>query len=375
MAAIRSRSGLGVVPLAGWALVAVALLGPDVAPALAGERASGRSDRLAARLLRLDPGARLGGNTQVATVAEARLSGVPGRMNVMVGLGPRETIVGGARHDELGVRGDAGRIFGAGGPDLIHGGPGRDVIFGGPGDDLISGGPGRDRLRGGPGRDRLIDGRGATTVRAGSGRDRVDVADGRADDRVLCAAGSRARIEADRGDRIGAGCRRGLARVTHGRPAAGPAPVRAVQQRVTGAGTMGDPFVAPCSDPASVDCTVRAFPRRFLTGLWANEYVPAYRCPSDHPYLTKGLFVPGGVLVPQGVEIDEGGGPGGSSWPVGIVISNATTTGAPNGTVGTGTTTGFANSTATNWSTGTAGYKVILHCTSDSQHAYVYALP
>jgi hypothetical protein len=368
----------GALPLVGRALVAasaLALLGAVVPPALAGQGARGGGDRLAARLLRLDPGARLGGNTQVATAAEARLSGVPGRMNVMVGLGPRETIVGGARRDELGVRGDAGRIFGAGGPDLIHGGPGRDVISGGPGDDLIVGGRGRDRLRGGPGRDRLIDGGGATTVRAVSGRDRVDVADGRPDDRVLCAAGSHARIAADRGDRIGPGCSGGLRPATHGRPAAGPAPARLAQQPVTGDGSNGKPFVAPCSDPASVDCTVRAFPRRFLKGLWANEYVPAYRCPSDHPYLTKGLFVPGGVLVPQGVEIDEGGGPGGSSWPIGLVISNATTTSAPNGSVGTGTITGFANSSATNWSTGTAGYKVILHCTSDSNHAFVYALP
>ena len=365
------------IPLAGPALVAVsalALLAAVVSPTVAGQRPSGGRDRSAARLLRLDPGARLGANTQVATAAAARLSGVPGRVNVIVGLGPRETIVGGARHDELGVRGDAGRIFGAGGPDLIHGGPGRDLLSGGPGDDLISGGPGRDRLRGGPGRDRLIDGDGATTVHAGSGRDWVDVADGRADDRVLCATGSRARIEADRGDRIGPGCSGRLPLLTHPR-AAGPPPARVAQQPVTGDGTNGNPFVAPCSDPSSVDCIVKAFPRRYLNGLWANEYVPAYRCPSDHPYLTKGLYVPGGVLVPQGVEIDEGGGPGGSSWPIGIVISNQTTTGAPNGTVGTGTITGFLNSGATNWSTGTAGYKVILHCTSDPQHAFVDALP
>jgi hypothetical protein len=200
------------------------------------------------------------------------------------------------------------------------------------------------------------------------------VADGRGDDLVLCAAGSRARIAADRGDRIGRGCSGRLSRVTYRRPAAGPPPARAAQQPVTGDGTNGNPFVAPCYNPASVDCIVNAFPRRYLKGLWANEYVRAYKCPSDHPYLTRGRYVPAGVLVPQGVEIDQGG-PGGTSWPIGILISNASTINAPNGSVGTGTLTGFLNSSATNWSTGTPGYKVILHCTSDSQHAFVYALP
>ena len=38
------------------------------------------------RLLRLDPGALVGGNTQVASVAGARVVGVPGRVNFMLGL-------------------------------------------------------------------------------------------------------------------------------------------------------------------------------------------------------------------------------------------------------------------------------------------------
>jgi len=347
----------------------LALLWVVVPPALAGEAAGDGMDRLAARLLRLDPGARLGGNTQMATAAGKRLLGVPGRENVMVGLGPRETIVGGARHDELGIRGAGGRIFGAGGPDLIHGGPGRDLIHGGPGRDLIYGGPGRDRLRGGPGRDRLIDGGGATTVRAGSGRDRVDVADGQGDDRVLCAAGSRARIEADRGDRIGPACIGRLSRVSYRRAAAGPPPARVAQQPVTGDGGNGNPFTAPCDNPSLVDCTVSSFAPRRLGGFWSNEYVPAYKCPADHPYLQRKSYEPLGTqLGAPGIEVQGLG-------PVGVSLSGpsrTTATAPPLGVpvfVATGTQTGFGLSSATNWDGEGSTYKVILHCTSLVCHA------
>jgi hypothetical protein len=119
--------------------------------------------------------------------------------------------------------------------------------------------------------------------------------------------------------------------------------------------------------------TLDAFRRRYLKGLWANEYVPAYRCPSDYRYLIYRRYVPNGVVVPSGVEIDQGGRPG-DPWPIGIIISNFSTTRARNGTLGMGTMSGLLNSSATNWSTRTAGYKVILHCTSDPNHAWVVAL-
>jgi Ca2+-binding RTX toxin-like protein len=51
-------------------------------------------------------------------------------MNFMLGLGARQLINGGAGHDQLGVRGAAGRALGAAGPDLIYGGAGRDRIRG-----------------------------------------------------------------------------------------------------------------------------------------------------------------------------------------------------------------------------------------------------
>jgi hypothetical protein len=49
----------------------------EALPTLLGDAgASPGKDKLAARLIRLDPGARLGGNTQVATAPGARLAGV-----------------------------------------------------------------------------------------------------------------------------------------------------------------------------------------------------------------------------------------------------------------------------------------------------------
>jgi hypothetical protein len=329
-------------------------------------RQEGASDKgdLAARLMRLDPGARLGGNTQVATAAGARVLGVPRRVNFMVGLGPRQRIVGGLRHDQLGFRGAAGRIFGAAGPDLIHGGPGRDRLYGGRGDDLIYGGGGRDRLRGGPGRDRLIDGRGATTVR-GTGSDRIDVADGRGDDRVLCAGGPIRRIELDRDDRIGPGCSGRLARLVYRRPEAAPL-ARAAQGPVAGDGSNLTPYTAPCDDPGLVDCTVSSFAARSLTGWWANEYVPAYRCPRDHRYLLDQGYAPFGTRLPRGIEVQGLG-------PIGVSITGWDTTTPPPGRVFPwviGTTTGGVDSSATSWSFGTNSYRVILHCTSDPNHGY-----
>lgn len=341
-----------VVPLLG---VALGWLGP-VTPAAAG--AGGGGTDPAARFLRVDPGARVGGNTQVAAAARARLVGVPRRVNFMLGLGPRQRIVGGRGHDQLGVRGLAGRIFGAGGPDLIHGGPGRDRLHGGRGRDLIYGGGGRDLISGGPGRDRVIDRSGAAIVRAGGG-DRVEVADGDGDDQVLCTAGWAARLAVDRHDRVDPSCS-GRAEVTYRRPVA-----RAAQQPVTGNGSNDNPYTAPCDNPQLIDCTVSSFGRRSLTGWWTHEFVPAYKCPADHPYLLGRWYAPFGTFLPQGVEVDGLG-------PIGVAITGWSSTTPPGQDflVFTGTTTGYPNSSATSWRTETNYYRVILHCTSDWRHHF-----
>jgi RTX calcium-binding nonapeptide repeat (4 copies) len=351
--------------------LAVAVCAAAIVPAALGRAgAPSARERLAARVMRLDPGARIGGNTQVATAPGARLVGVPHRVNFMVALGPRERLVGGARADQLGAHGAAGaRIHGAGGDDLIHGGHwgrhgvgGGQLLAGGPGGDLIYGEAGRDRLRGGPGNDRLIDGRGATTARPGPGANVVDVADGQGDDRVLCVARAHDRIRADRGDRVGPACDRQPSRVRRGAPS-GP---RAQAAAVTGDGSNDHPFTAPVDDPTAVDSAVSSFASRSLSGWLSNEYVPAYKCPDlagspPHPLLLDQGYAPFGTDLPEGVEVQGLG-------PIGVSITGINV--SPDDRLSIGTLTGFSNSSATNWKGGTQSYQVVLHCTNDRSHGW-----
>jgi RTX calcium-binding nonapeptide repeat (4 copies) len=397
-------------------------------PAVLGN-AGAKSDRdgLAARLLRLDPGARLGANTQVATAARARLSGVRGRRNFMIGLGARQQIVGGASHDQLGAHGATGvRIHGAHGHDLIHGGQGHqrlhggtghdfihgghghdrihaghgrdrihaghghdmiraghgrdrihaghghDLIRGGHGHDRIHGGAGRDRLMGGPGRDRLIDRQGATVAVPGPGRNHVDVADGNRD-RVACAAGSTNRIVVDRGDRLHPTCRAASASsVSYRRPPNGAgaqppdAPAAHAAQSISGDGSNDNPYVAECTEPQYVICNTPLFTARSLTGLWANEYVPAYQCPPSHPFLYDENYAPAGTALPQGVGVLGLG-------PIGVSITGVrmkrVTVNEITSIYTIGTYTGWPSSSATNWEIDTNSYQVQLACTSDTDYA------
>jgi RTX calcium-binding nonapeptide repeat (4 copies) len=395
---------LGTRALVG-ALALMVCVGAAVPAVLGNAGARPDRDKLAARLLRLDPGARVGGNTQVASAAGARLLGVPGRVNFMVGLGPRERLVGGSEHDQLGAFGAGGaRVHGAGGEDLIHGGAraqvlaggaANDLIFGGAGHDLLTGGrghdmirgghghdridggrghdrihggPGRDRLEGGHGRDRLVDRQGATVAVAGPG-DRVDVADADSD-RVLCAAGSTNRIVVDRGDRLHPNCSGPAMAVTYRRPPNGPptadAPAAnaAQQQQVTGKGSDDNPFTAACDDETQEDCLVSAFPARSIIGLWEGDTPPAYICPATHPYLYSRDYGPFGTTLPRGVEVVGLG-------PIGVYIGDVSITGA---NFATGTRNGsgdlIPSAGATNWAFGTNSYRVQLHCTTNILHGW-----
>ncbi len=340
------------------ALVCVAAVLPQL---LESAQAGTRIDRLADRLIRLDPGARIGGNTQVLTAPGARLVGVPGRANFAIGLGPRQLILGGPEHDQLGARGAGARILGRGGHDLIHGGSGDELLAGGSGDDLIYGGPGRDELVGGPGNDRFVDRDGATLVDTGPGRNRVDVSDGDGDERVRCSPGSVNHINADRGDRIHPRCRAGASTVRYTRSSSeGPAADAAQQQPVSGDGSNNNPYTAACDDEIDLDCTVSAFASRSLSGLWKNEYVPAYKCPDSHPWLLNKGYAPGGTALPNGVEVAGLG-------PIAVSITGVST--SPD-RYANGTATGFPNSSATSWSLGTNSYQVKLHCTNQVGSGY-----
>jgi hypothetical protein len=322
--------------------------------------ATSGSDRLVQRLMRLDPAGRLGGNTQVASAPRAILRGVLRRHNVMLGLGRGQRIVGGAGHDQLGARGDNTRILGGGGPDLIRGGTGDEVLSGGRGHDHVYGGAGDDQLLGGPGDDELIDRDGATVVIPGRGTNRIDVADGDGDERVRCVPGATNRIRADRDDRLDPRCDDGASIVRYVSSRNTAPPVRAAQQPVSGDGSNGNPYIAECDDPSGVFCSVTSFASRSLSGLWANEYVPAYECPTSHPWLLNRGYAPGGTALPNGVEVQGLG-------PIGVSITGVSTT---TDSYANGTATGFPNSSATSWRLGTNSYQVVLHCSNLSGSGY-----
>ena len=331
----------------GWlaAVVGVALLAVLAVSAVA---IAGRMDsRVAARLAARDPGARVNGNTIIATGAGARVYGGRGRANFIAALGSRETIVGGNRGDNLGALGDRVTIIGGGGNDLLYGD--RDAT-----------------LVGGGGRDLLVNRGANATIRAGTGD--VVMASGR-HDRVLCSRGSRnVTIYDDRSTSISATCRAGHGRVLPARQARRPVRAVAAAGAVTGDGSNDQPFSAPC-DAGGVDCSISAFPQRTLSGPWANEYVPAYICPSDHPYRLNKNYAPSFNTWGAGVEIvrDEVSGLG---FPVNVLITGNSyfkERTAPN--LFSGTLTGFPNSSVTNWLWGgTHWYRIILHCTSDRCH-------
>lgn len=296
--------------------------------------AAGGDAREAAALAARDPGARLGGTTIVGTGAGATVFGVPHRPNFIAALRSGETVVGGAGSDQLGAFADNVTIRGGGGNDLINGGRGSTIL-------------------GGAGRDLIIDREDGAMVRLTSSGNEV-IFSGR-NDRVLCAPGSRHNIiYAGPGDFVGRTCRTARPRVPAqsrlGRPDTPPAHAAQVE----GAGTNSDPYRKSCDAPGQ-GCTV-TFPARSLTGLWANEFVPAYGCPATNPHFNNTSYAPFGTSLPLGVEVQGLG-------PIGVAITG-TGQYLVSGLYADRTSTGFPDSSATNWTFGTHKYRVILHCTS-----------
>lgn len=262
--------------------------------------------------------------------------GAPRRPNFIIALGSRETIVGSAAGDQLGATGAAVRIESRGGHSLIV--------------DRGSGG----RI--------LVRGSGNTVVVTGR------------HDRVVCARGSRRNaISIVPSDTVGKACRTKdnampSARRRLDAPTRASAPVAAHTATVTGSGTNADPYAERCTqtvrlgdrDVTANPCTI-AFPARTLSGLWANEYVPSYKCPGDLPFLlAKNVNQAFGTTVPDGVEI-EGLGPIGISITKTLPASVDTPTIVASGFAGQ-TATGYPDSSATNWSFGSNSYRVVLHC-------------
>lgn len=309
------------------------------AAATAGPARSGLAARLAAR----DPGARVDGDTIVVTGGGARVYGAPDRPNFIAALGSHETIVGGNREDDLAALGDGVTIIGGAGNELLYGDRGAS-------------------LNAGSGHDILTERGAHATIRARTG----DVVfDGGRDDRVLCPRGARdVTVYAGRSDSVSATCRAGGGRVLYTRLLRAAALPAAEPREITGDGTNDRPFVAPC-DPGGVDCTVSVFPSRTLDGGWANEFVPAYKCPSNAPYLYNHNYAPAFTTWGPGVEIVRDDVPG-LGYPVQVYINNSSLDNLENGI-----RTGLGGSTATNWLWGGRHwYRIVLHCTSVRCSAY-----
>jgi len=263
-----------LIGLAAVFAVLTALLYAVVLAAPAGARRLAAQSRpaLAARLVKLDPGRRLGGNTVVGVSNGDLLLGVSNRVNFMIALGAGETIVGGNGADQLGALGKNATINGGKGNDAIHGGPGHDTIYGGAGNDLIT------------------DTKGSATIYLGSGKNQVEVAGHPGRDRVLCASGSVNRISADPGDFIAPSCRKAPSPRSS---TTSPRPPRAPARDANG-----------CTNNPNVDCTFLAASGR-LQGLWWSQKIPQRECPPSHTYLLFKDYVPFGVNVPFGVEVSN----------------------------------------------------------------------
>ena len=116
------------------------------------------------------------------------------------------------------------------------------------------------------------------------------------------------------------------------------APAAHAAQSVNGDGSTA-PLRRGVRRTAGRPRTTPLFAARSLSGLWANEYVPAYQCPPSHPYLYDQRYAPAGTSLPQGVGV-LGLGPIGMSI-TGIKTKRVTTSDGITSIYLIGTDTGF----------------------------------
>jgi hypothetical protein len=278
---------------------------------------------------------------------------VPDRPNFIIALGSGETISAGGKNGELGALGNDDAIDVGNGHELIVGGPGGTVIARGAGHDLV------------------VDTHANATIRLEGPDDEVIVSGH--NDHVVCSGDAFGEeIRDTTSDTVGESCMKdhrqvkqnALTLLRAGRIARGPAAHAAA---VSGDGTDNDPYTAACDQTdANGNCTV-VFPARTLSGLWANEFVPAYSCPGvggsvsyrPFPYLANHNYAPAGTTLPNGVAV-QGVGPIGVSLRAKQTLQFTATNPYALADYDTGTLRD--GSSATNWTTGSASYRVVLHC-------------
>jgi hypothetical protein len=347
MRAVRIRRVMMVLTVAvGATVVVTALAGANLW-------------QLAKHLVAEDPGARVGGNTIVVTGNGERVLGVPDRPNFVIALGSGETISAGSKNSELGAIGKHDTIVVGSGHELVVGGADGEIIAKGTGHDL------------------LVETHANATIRLEGSDDEVIVSGH--DDHIVCSGNAfRDEIRDVSSDTVSKSCLKDHDHVkqdalTFIRGARIPRAPAAHVAGVSGDGSDDNPYTAPCDrqpnqPPGSAaSCTV-SFPARTLSGLWRNEFVPAYSCPksayvtTNFPYLVNQNYAPSGTTLPKGVEVQGLG-------PIGAEIRFAKLTQYYSTYLFYATGTLGKGSSATNWTVGSASYRVVLHCTNDALHS------
>jgi hypothetical protein len=303
-------------------------------------------------LHKLNPAGNLGGKSIVGTQPGQHLHGVEGKPNFMIALADGITIHGASANDELGVGAHANDVR------ILAPESGHSLIVGGPGSTIVVGGKGHNHV--------VSHARGAKVVLK-SPHDKV-VVNGR-DSRVVCVEEAHHElIKVDEDVEVSERCRghHDKIKTIEGSSTAKRPRITSRAVTFTGRGTNEDPYTAKeCNgNDYPIGCHL-AFPPRVLKGLWANEHVPAYKCPAQDPWLRDVEYAPFGTTLPDGVEVAGLG-------PVGVSITASSREPAesyPGYEPGpndhgqrNGTKTGSNFSSATNWTIGTVAYQVVLHC-------------
>ena len=314
-------------------------------------------EKLAKHLRKLDPGGKVGGKSIVGTKPKQELHGVHGKPNFIVALGDEETIHGASKNDQIGALGEGVKLVPSNhGHSLIVAGPDSEVVVPGEGHNLI-----------------VSHAKGATIILESPG-DEV-IANG-PHDRIICAKhANHELIEVAKGEKVSKSCKGHHNEIEPPPKAVLSAYSSAAAHKsgvgikpVTGSGTDTDPYVADCSDPERVDCTVDSFAWRQIhcpgiNCFWGGENVPAYQCPRGHPYLLNQPYPPTALNHPNGVQLVIEDRVGFHIEVINHAIDSFIFTEFR-------TAINSAGSSVTNWADTVRSYRVILHCTSDPAHAY-----
>lgn len=149
--------------------------------------------------------------------------------------------------------------------------------------------------------------------------------------------------------------------------------LRAPGDDAIGNGTNDDPYTVPKCTEFDIEghCEL-IFHQRYLGDWPSNEYVPAYRCPTEAPWLLNKSLSPGRIVPPGVLFGTERGKLGVNITGVSIKIGKTKPVGQREllYEYATGTKAGFPFSSVTSWSFFDGSvYRIRLYCTGDLKQA------